>query len=196
MAVTFTPTTVLNPQGVQGDYPLRLDAAHEGLIADLQAYVARTGLNESAAVIPFGNVVTLNTTGTEFSVQNISAATQQILGIAADTLAFENSAGSVYTLDSKDANGRIGYPDKRPVNVFRKGVIWVYVNETIPELNSAVRIRHAATGVKYAGRFDVTAEADKTLLVTSGATWLSTRTGPGLALLEIDIPGLTVTADA
>lgn len=195
MAVSFTPTTVSNPTGVQGTYPMTLNAGHEGMIADLQSYVARTGYNESGAVIAYGSVVTLNTSGTELSVKKIGGASETIMGIATDAHVFENSAGSIYTLASEDANGLIGYPATQPVNVLSKGVIWVYVNEAVPELNSAVRIRHTTASSKYAGRFDVSADNGKTLLVTAGARWLSTTSGAGLALLEIDIPGLAVTAD-
>jgi hypothetical protein len=196
MAVSFTSTTVSNPTGVQGTYSRTLTAGHEGMIADLQSYVVRTGYNESGAVVAFGSVVVLNTSGTQLSVKKISGATDTIMGIATDTHVFENSAGSIYTLASKDANNLIGYPDKQPINVLSKGVIWVYVNEAVPELNSDVRIRHTTASSKYAGRFDVSADAGKTVKVTAGARWLSTTSGAGLALLEIDIPSITVTADA
>ena len=196
MAVTFTATTVSNPTGVQGSYPLRLTVGHEGMIADLQSYVARTGYNESGAIIAFGSVVTLNTNGTELSVKKIGGASETIMGIATDSHVFENSGGSIYTLPSKDANGLIGYPANQPVNVLSKGVIWVYVNEAVPELNSDVRIRHTTASSKYAGRFDVTADAGKTVKVTNGARWLSTTSGAGLVLLEIDIPALAISADA
>ena len=64
MAVTFTPTTVTNPSGAQGSYPLELTAGHEGMIADLQAYVSRSYYNQSGAAIPFGSLVATDNTPT------------------------------------------------------------------------------------------------------------------------------------
>ena len=57
MAVTYTATTVTNPAGVQGSYPQVQVKAHEGMIADLQAYVCRSYRNQSGAAIPFGALV-------------------------------------------------------------------------------------------------------------------------------------------
>ena len=57
MAVSFTPTVVSNPAGAQGSYPLELTVGHEGMIADLQAYVSSRYYNQSGVAIPFGSLV-------------------------------------------------------------------------------------------------------------------------------------------
>ena len=66
-------------------------------------------------------------------------------------------------------------------------------------LGDAVRLytdgASAASDGSYKGRFGKTAAAGKTFEVTAGARWLSACAAGGIALLEIGIPGLAVTAD-
>jgi len=205
MAVTFTPTTVTNPSGVQGSYPLELTAGHECLIADLQAYVSRSYYNQSGAAIPFGSLVaTDNTPSTNdpFAVALATSGTG-VVGLAIDGLSFEGVSGSsAYTPNPTniiaDGSERVGYPNTQTVNVLSKGVVWVYTTAAIA-LGDAVRffgVDHSGTVTDaYVGRFTKTAVANKTFALTGGARWLSETTGAGLVLLEIDIPGVTFTAD-
>ena len=206
MAVTFTDTNVSNPSGAQGAYPLSLTNGHEGLIADLQAYVSRSYTNESGAVIPYGHAVIVDGAATSGLGAKLpaGASATDILGIAVDSNVFENGA-STYTATptNKTSDGLIGYPDKQMVNVLSKGVVFVYTTDAVA-LGDAVRIYHTdgaharhGSGADYsfAGRFAKDAEAGKTFLVTAGARWLSAASAGSIALLEIDIPTLTVTAD-
>lgn len=206
MAVTFTATTVANAVGVQGDYPQELTSGHEGMLADLQAYVSRSYRNQSGAAIPFGRLVQSDTTpGTNdaYAVELAASATANIAGIAIDSLTFEASSGSTYTgtptAIRSDAAGteHVGYPDKQTLNVLSKGVIWVYTVEAVA-LGSDVRAfitdQSAGTAGADQGRFGATASAGNTVLI-GGARWLSETTGAGLALLELDIPASTFTAD-
>lgn len=203
MAVSFTATTVTNPLGAQGSYPLREVAGHEGMIADLQAYVCRSYRNQSGAAIPFGVLVMTDnapTSNDQFAVE-IASGTSNIQGIAVSSLVTEGaSGGMVYTPVPTPvySDGRIGYPDKETVNVVSKGVVMVYSVEAIA-LGDAVRFYKAdysgTTAGAYLGRFGKTAVATKTVAIT-GARWVSETTAAGLVLLEIDIPGMTYSADA
>ena len=57
-------------------------------------------------------------------------------------------------------------------------------------------VDHSATVTgAYVGRFTKTAVANKTFAMTGGVRWLSETSAAGLVLLEIDIPGITFTAD-
>jgi hypothetical protein len=66
-------------------------------------------------------------------------------------------------------------------------------------IGDAVRFYKAdytgTTAGAFLGRFGKTAVATKTIAVT-GARWVSETTAGGLALLEIDIPGMTYSADS
>jgi hypothetical protein len=201
MAVTFTATTVSNPTGAQGSYPIREVAGHEGGVADLQTYVSRSFRNQTGAAIPFGALVMTDTTsGYDALAVKLATATSQIQGMVVSSQVTEGTTlGSAYTPVPTPyySDGRMGYPDKETVNVVSKGVVWVYTVEAIA-LTDAVRFYKAdysgTTTGAYLGRFGKTAVSTKTIAV-SGARWLSKTTGAGLVLLELDIPGQTYTAD-
>lgn len=204
MAVAFTPTTVSNPSGAQGSYPLDLTAGHEGMLADLQAYVCRSYRNQSGAAIPYGVLVQTDNTPTSndpYAVELVSGVTN-VQGMAISSQVLEGaSLGSSYTPNPTPVgpNDRYGYPDKETVNVVSKGVIWVYSAEAIA-LGDAVRYfisDHSGTlAGAFQGRFGKSAVSATTVNVTAGARWVSETTAAGLVLLEIDIPGMTYAADA
>lgn len=203
MAVSFTATTVSNPTGAQGSYPLREVAGHEGMLADLQAYVCRSYRNQSGAAIPFGVFVSTDNspTSNDALAVEIATGTTLIQGMAVSSMVLEGaSLGSSYTPNPTPvySDGRYGYPDKETVNVVSKGVVWVYSVDAIA-IGDAVRFYKAdytgTTAGAFLGRFGKTAVATKTIAVT-GARWVSETTAGGLALLEIDIPGMTYSADS
>jgi hypothetical protein len=202
MAVTFTPTTVTNPTGAQGSYPLREVAGHEGMVADLQAYVCRSFRNQSGAAIPFGSLVMTDnspTTNDALAVE-LASGTTLIQGLAVSSQVAEGTTlGAAYTPVPTPyySDGRLGYADKETVNVVSKGVVWVYSVDAIA-IGDAVRFYKAdysgTTTGAFLGRFGKTAVATKTIAV-AGARWVSETTAGGLVLLELDIPGQTYTAD-
>ena len=204
MAVSFTPTTVSNPSGAQGTYPQTLVKGHEGMIADLQAYVSRSYRNQSGAAIPFGVLVATDndpTSNDAYAVEIATGATG-IVGLAVSTLTMEGVSGSsAYTPSPTPvySDGRVGYPDKQTINVLSKGVVWVYTTEAIA-LGDAVRFWDTAnTGSvagSFLGRFCKTASTTKTTAITAGARWLSETSGAGLVLLELDLPAATFAADS
>lgn len=202
MAVTYTATTVSNPTGAQGSYPQTQVAAHEGMIADLQAYVSRSYRNQSGAAIPFGALCqTDNSPSTldQYAIEPAAGATG-VVGLAVSSLTMEGvSGGMVYTPVPTPifSDGRVGYPDKETVNILSKGVVWVYTTEAVA-LGDAVRFwkvdNSGSVAGAFIGRFAKTAVNAKTVLI-GGARWLSETSAAGLALLELDIPASTFTAD-
>lgn len=204
MAVTFTATTVANPVGVQSSYPQLLTVGHEGMIADLQAYICRSYRNQSGVAIPFGVLVMTDNSPTSndpFAVEVATAATL-VQGIAVSSMVGEGvqPQGGAYTPNPTPyaADGRLGYADKQTINVVSKGAVLVYVTEAVA-LGDAVRFwKVDNTGTvagSFVGRFAKTAAANKTIAVSAGARWLSETSGAGLAVLELDIPACTFTAD-
>lgn len=205
MAVTFTNTIVTSPEGVQGDYPQELVAGHEGMLADLQAYVSRSYRNQTGAAIPFGRLVATDNTPTTNDVYAVELAggATGIVGITIDSYTFEAVGSPVYNRDPSpirtdaDGNEYVGYPDKQSLNVMSKGVIWVHTVEAV-ELGDDVRAfivdDSGSTSGADIGRFGTTAVANKTVAI-AGARWLSETSEAGLVLLELDIPASTFTAD-
>lgn len=203
MAVTFTATTVSNPTGAQGSYPLREVAGHEGMIADLQAYVCRSFRNQSGVAIPYGVLVMTDNSPSSNDPLAVEIATgvSNVQGLAVSSLVSEGaSLGMTYTPNPTPvySDGRVGYADKQTVNVVSKGVVWVYTTEAIA-LGDAVRFWKVANTGSVAGsllgRFAKTSVNNKTVAITAGARWLSETSGAGLVLLELDIPACTFAAD-
>lgn len=198
MAVNFAQTTVSNPNGVQGVYPLIQTLGAEGAIADMQAYVTRSYRNQTGGVIPFGVLVATDNTPTSNDTFAADYATGPagILGLATEVKHFE--VGGTYATGAVTADSRIGYPNGQTLSVLSKGVAWVFAYEAVA-LGDAVRfLKVANTGSNadaLLGRFGKTSVANKTVAITTGARWLSETTGAGLALLELDIPAAAFTAD-
>jgi len=209
MAVTFTTTVVNDPDGVQGDYPQELVVGHEGMLADLQAYVSRSYRNQTGACIPFGRLLQSDVdpaTNDVYAVELAASATANIVGISIDSLTFEaveakNSAYTgIPTWIRTDAEGEehVGYPDKQTLNVMSKGVIWVYTVEAVSlgdEVRAFLADASGTTSGADQGRFGTTAVGGSTVAIT-GARWLSETTEAGIAMLELDIPASTFTADS
>jgi len=206
MAVSFTNTIVSDPEGVQGSYPQELEVGHEGMLADLQAYVSRSYRNQTGAAIPFGRLVATDNTPTTNDVYAVELAggATGIVGITIDSFTFEAVGNPVYTRDPSpiredaDGNEHVGYPDKQSLNVMSKGVIWVYTTEAVA-LGDDVRFFNTdysgTTDGADQGRFCKTAVASNTVAIDGGARWLSETSEAGLVLLELDIPAATFTAD-
>lgn len=208
MAVTFTPTTVTNPSGAQGSYPLRLAPGHEGMVADLQPYNCRSYYNQSGAAIPFGVLVQTDnapTSNNQFAVEIATGPNMGIIqGITVSSLVHEvvgplSNAAYIPNPTPYAADGRPGYSDKKTINVVSDGVVWVWSTEAV-SLGDAVRFwkvdNSGAVAGAFAGRWAKTASVGKTIEIDSGARWLSETSGPGLVMLEIDLPVMTFTADA
>lgn len=207
MPVNFTPTTVANPIGVQGSYPLRMPIGHEGMIADQRDYVMASFRNQSGAIIPFGSFVQTDnnpTSNDQYAVQ-LAVDGTLIQGLSIDSFTFEGASGGAYQGASGQypgpsilADGRQGYPNTQTMNVMTRGVAIVYSAEAIA-LGDAVRffgVDHNGTlAGALPGRFGKTAVANKTFAVTAGARWMSESAGAGLVLLEFSLPNMTFSAD-
>lgn len=208
MAVTFTPTIVTNPSGVQGEYLFTHEKAHEGMIADLAAYTSLSYVNQSAVALPIGALVaTDNTSGYDYNAVTLATGPTLIQGITIDSGTFEGvSAGNTNYVPAPGsfpgphlaADGRPGYQPKHICNVMRSGIIWVFTTEAVA-IGDPVRFwdtDHSGTVPgAFVGRFCTTASATQTTAFTSGATWMSETSGAGLAQLELNMSAALFTAD-
>jgi len=193
VTLTLSKTTVSNPSGVQGSYPIEMDVAHEGMVADNTPCVVRSYYNQTGSPILFGRLVESDsvTDGKDqYSVKHVDGVAG-ILGVAISTVAFEGVSGtSTYTPNPTNKSGTlVGYPDKTTVNVLSKGVVWVIVTEAV-NLGDVVRTYVAAhtTAGAAVGRFCKTAVSNKTADISGIAAWRSAATANSLALLELNVP--------
>lgn len=206
--VSFTPTVVANPEGVQGIYPQRLIVGKEGEFAynNIDNTIF-SGRNNQGNVIPFGVPVTGAGNANDPMNMNLtisSAATQNIVGISVVSNTFEGNVSSAYAPragfypgNSIDGNNRLGYPTTQTVSYARKGSIWVFSATAVTPGEPVLFFLNDYSGTlanAFQGRFTKTPVASRTILIATGAKWVSRIAGPGLAILDFDILNMTFTA--
>jgi hypothetical protein len=183
MAVTFSGAAG-SAGGVQQTYALQHDPLLEGQLSDIRDNTIGTYVNETGGVIAFGDIVTYASGGTVAnSAKTIAGTSETVVGINVLTYVDETAL---------DSNSRPGVKDKQVLNVANEGAVAVYVHGAVNP-STVVRVVHTATGVKYAGQFNATSISGKTA-VLSNARYL-TSVASGLAILELNGPSFTLTAD-
>lgn len=184
MTVTFSGASGA-AGGVQQTYALVHAALLEGQLSDIRDNTIGTYINETNAVLAFGNVVVYNSGGTVAnSAKTISATGDTVQGVNILTYVDETA---------RDTNSRPGVKDEQVMNVANEGAVAMYVHGSVTPA-TAVRVIHTATGVQYAGQLRAAALSGKTA-VLSNARYLSSITGSGLAIVELNGPSFTLTAD-
>jgi hypothetical protein len=186
MAVSFTASGTPIAGGVQTTYPLAHDAFLEGQLADARPKVIDSYVNETSGVVAFGNLMVWNSGSTVAdSARTISGVSGTVVGLNILTYVDETA---------RDANNRPGAKDRQLMNVLRRGAAVVYVHGAV-DPSTPVRVIHTASGVQYAGQFSASAVSGRTALL-SNAAYVSRTTGSGLAVLDLNGPNFTLTANA
>lgn len=186
MAVTFSASGTPSAGGVQQSYALTLTALLEGQLSDIRDNTIGTYINETAVVQPFGDLQVYNVAGTVAnSATTISGATGTVLGVNVLTY-----------VDETALNGdlRPGVKVDQVMNVANEGAVAVYVTGAVTPA-SVVRVLYSASGTGKAGQFSHAFASGKTVRL-SNARFLSSTTGAGLAILELNGPSFTLSADS
>ena len=186
MAVTFSASGSPSAGGVQQTYALEHTALLEGQLSDIRDNTIGTYINETGAVLPFGNVVVYSTAGTVAnSAATISGASDTVQGINVLTYVDETAL---------DSNSRPGVKNQQVLNVVNEGAVAVYVTGAVSP-TSPVRVLYAASGTGKAGQFSHAFASGKTVRLAN-ARFLSTTTSSGIAILELNGPSFTLSADS
>ena len=186
MAVTFTTSGTASAGGVQQAYALQHNALLEGQLSDIRDNTIGTYVNETAAALAFGNLAVYNVAGTVAnSATTISGASDTALGVNVLTYVDETAT---------DANGRPGVKAKQVCNIANEGAVAVYVTGAVTPA-SPVRVLYSASGTGKAGQFSHAFASGKTVRL-SNARFLTSTTGSGLAILELNGPSFTLSADS
>jgi hypothetical protein len=185
MAVTFTPSGSAAAGGVQQSYELQIDALLEGQLSDIRNNTIGSYVNETGGVLAYGNAAAYNGAGTVYnSAKTLSADTDTFLGVNVLTYVDETA---------EDGNSRPGVKDEQAMNVANEGAVAVYVHGAV-DTTTAVRVVHTTSGTTYAGRFSAAAIPGNTA-VLSNARYLTSTTGDGLVVLELNGPTFSLTGD-
>ena len=147
-----------------------------GMLADASMVKdADTYTNEEAsAELAFGRMVKQGTADDQAKV--FAAQSDKAVGVVLHSHAFAKD----------DQLGTTGLKPKVSFGALQKGKVWVEVDEAVSPAD-AVRFRATSSG-GTPGVFRKTSSAGNTILVNSGR-WLSTTSGAGLALLDLDMTG-------
>ena len=186
MAVTFSASGTASAGGVQQAYAFTHDRFHEGQLSDIRDNTIGTYINETAVVQPFGGVQVYNTAGTVAnSATTISGASDTVLGLNVLTYVDETAL---------NGDSRPGVKVQQVMNVANEGAVAVYVTGAVTPA-SVVRVLYVASGTGKIGQFSHAFASGKTVRL-SNARFLSTTTGSGLAVLELNGPSFTLSADS
>jgi hypothetical protein len=186
MAVTFTASGTAAAGGVQQSYALELTALLEGQLSDIRDNTIGTYINETGAVIAFGNVVAYASGGTVAnSAKTLAATGETVVGLNVLTYVDETAL---------DSDSRPGVKTAQVLNVANEGAVAVYVTGAVNP-TSPVRVLYSASGTGKAGQFSHAFASGKTVRL-SNARFLTSTTGSGLAILELNGPSFTLSADS
>lgn len=184
MAVTFT-SAAGSDGGVQSSYALAQDALLEGQLSDLRDNTISTQINETGAAIAYGNVVVYNSAGTVANSAKSVVSGGTVLGVNVLTYVDENT---------KDGDDRRAVADDQAMNVVNQGAVAVKVTGAVTPA-SPVRVIYADTAAGKVGQFAHAYTASKTLRL-SNARFLTSTSGAGIAIVELNGPDLKLTADS
>lgn len=186
MAVSFSASGTPSAGGVQQSYALTHTALLEGQLSDIRDNTIGTYINETAVVQPFGDVQVYNTGGTVAnSSKTIAGASDTVVGINVLTYVDETAL---------NGDSRPGVKVDQVMNVANEGAVAVYVTGAVTPA-SPVRVLYSASGTGKAGQFSHAFASGKTVRL-SNARFLSSTTGAGLAILELNGPSFTLSADS
>ena len=186
MAVTFSTSGTASAGGVQQAYALQQTALVEGQLSDIRDNTIGTYINETAVVLPFGDVQVYNSGGTVAnSAKTLSASGDTVVGINVLTYVDETALNT---------DSRPGVKVDQVLNVANEGAVAVYVTGAVTPA-SIVRVLYSASGTGKAGQFSHAFASGKTVRMAN-ARYLSSTTGSGLAILELNGPSFTLSADS
>lgn len=186
MAVTFSASGSASAGGVQQSYALTHVALLEGQLSDIRDNTIGTYINETAVVQPFGDLQVYNLAGTVAnSAKTISGATGTVLGVNVLTYVDETAL---------NGDSRPGVKIDQVMNVANEGAVAVYVTGAVTPA-SPVRVLYSASGTGKAGQFSHAFASGKTVRL-SNARFLTSTTGSGLAVLELNGPSFTLSTDS
>ncbi|NDH85463.1 hypothetical protein EBY67_00155 [bacterium] len=186
MAVIFTASGTASAGGVQQSYALTHNALLEGQLSDIRDNTIGTYVNETGVVVPFGNAVVYVTSGTvPNSAKTIAATGDTVLGVNVLTYVDETALNS---------DNRPGVKNNQAMNVANEGAVAVYVTGAVTPA-SIVRVLYAASGTGKAGQFSHAYASGKTVRL-SNARFLTSTTTSGIAVLELNGPSFTLSADS
>ena len=159
----------------QLDYSFNMPIAVEGKIADSEVNL-KEGTWVAQGVIPFGRGV-VKVPGEDDWIKLPDGTDNTFHGVSLMSQPHEQALGT----------GIVQYEDTEPVNVLRKGKVWVYSEVAIDPDTDSPFFRFAAGTGTVIGRFRNDADT-ATAAAVPNARFVTKSAGAGLVVLEINNP--------
>lgn len=163
---------------VQTSYEAEHAAAFEGQRAELGLINISSKVAQDGD-IPFGRAVVRGTADNQAKLP--TAGSQAFMGITEMTTAWSENASDLHL-----------YEQYREMNIIDFGMVWVYAEQSVVP-GDAVYFRHTAAGspLDVVGRFRKDSGGGNADLIT-GASFESTTAAGGIALVNLNTPGVGV----
>lgn len=158
-------------------------AAIAGMPADASALTRLVDSKiseEASAEIPFGVMIITGSTNEDDGAKLLhtsSAVSAPLLG------------GVVLWTDNYAKPSELGDTGLKPgvtLNVLQKGRVWVLTEDAV-DPHDAVRVRAVTAGAEVKGAFRSAADSTDCVDISKFARWITSTSGPGLAIVEIDM---------
>jgi len=176
--------------GFQTEYTMAPDISRLGLVDGVGPTEKVTGYGDT--VIPFGRVVVyggakdkVRLPASATDIADTNSESRPVVGVVLAQQDMENQPEN--TLGVSGANVP-AYPATRPFSVMRKGRVTVWCEQAVTPLDQ-VFVRFTANGGNVQG--NVRKDADGTTATAAllkGVRFADPITGPGLVILEINLP--------
>ena len=158
----------------QTSYAFNMPLAVEGKIADSE-FNLKEGTWVATEAIAFGRGVT-KVIGEDDQIQLPDGTDNTFHGVSI-----------MHQNDEQSLSGNTNYDINEPINVMRKGKIWVHVEEAVDPDTDSPFFRYAAGSETVLGRFRTDADT-ATAAAVPNARFVTSTSGAGLAVLEINNP--------
>lgn len=168
------------PSPVQSTYNKELSPAVKGMPGDLRPSDDVSGVADDD--VAFGKFLVLGDAAEKFAVPAVAVSAATIQGVALRTASVENAVGF------PDSVPGDFYPAGKGISARRKGTVWVYVDGAFNHLTDAPFIRFTDNGDSEAGDLTTSADSGKAAAAPNGVRILTSSTGAGLVLAELNLP--------
>lgn len=173
---------------IQTSYGYSYEKGVQGMPYDLTPASDVTA--DAAVAVEFGTGLVIDSSRTpsnnRLAVKLPGSSADVFAGIAVYDRAQQVNSGTSAGLGDLTTTEGTQYPASEPIRLRRRGRIYVYSEQAISP-SDPVFLRYTANGGNVVGNFRKDADTSRALQI-SNAAWVSTTTGAGIAVLELNLP--------
>lgn len=169
------------PTPVQSAYSKDMPPAFKGMPGDLRPSDDISAV-DAGEDVQFGKFLIFGAAADTALIPNVAVTAFNALGVALRTATIENAPRGFET------SGVDGYPAGKNISVRRKGTVWMEVEGAFNHLTDTPYIRFTANSALEPGNIALTTDSGKAAAAPEGFRVLSSTTGAGFVLCELNLP--------